>query len=121
MNRFKLFLLAAASVLAIGLGLPNSAMAADPPKPAGNAAHVSGDESSAFETGSWVYVAPGGYGSAYVYCPTGRVPTGGGGQSYGTVRAYLTDTYAVDPRGWFAQFYNASTAGVYVRAYARCA
>ncbi|WP_329317457.1 hypothetical protein [Streptomyces sp. NBC_01262] len=121
MNRFKLFLVTAASVLAIGLGLPNTAMAADPPKPSANTAQVSGDESSAYETGGWVYVAPGGYGSAYVYCPTGRTPTGGGGQSYGTVRAFLTDSYAVDPRGWFAQFYNAGTTGVSVRAYARCA
>ncbi|WP_405729373.1 hypothetical protein OG607_28310 [Streptomyces sp. NBC_01537] len=121
MNRFKLILVTAASVLAIGLGLPSTAMAADPPKPPDNTAQLTGNETSAFETGGWVYVAPGGFGSAYVYCPTGRTPTGGGGQSYGTVRAYLTDTYAVDPRGWFAQFYNASTAGVYVRAYARCA
>lgn len=122
MNRFKLFLLALASVLTIGPGLPATAAAAAPPRPPDSAAPVpGGGDSGAFETGDWIHVSVGGYGSAYVYCPSGRTPTGGGGHSNGTVKAFLTDSYAVADNGWFAQFYNADTTSVYVQAYARCA
>ncbi|MER7706674.1 hypothetical protein ABTX81_27725 [Kitasatospora sp. NPDC097605] len=68
--------------------------------------------------GDWVDVAPGGNGLAYVACPAGEVPTGGGGQT-SAFRIFFTDSY---PSGgyWVVRGTNTGTATESIRATAVC-
>ncbi|MFF8770624.1 hypothetical protein [Kitasatospora sp. NPDC015120] len=68
--------------------------------------------------GDWVDVAPGANGIAYVACPAGEVPTGGGGQT-SAFRIFFTDSY---PSGgyWVVRGTNTGTATESIRATAVC-
>ncbi|WP_380282402.1 hypothetical protein [Kitasatospora purpeofusca] len=69
-------------------------------------------------TGDWVDVAPGDNGFAIVSCPSGEVPTGGGGQT-SAFRIFFTDSY---PSGgsWVVRGTNTGTATESIRATAVC-
>ncbi|MET8544743.1 hypothetical protein ABZW03_29480 [Kitasatospora sp. NPDC004799] len=68
--------------------------------------------------GSWVDVAPGGNGIASVTCPSGQVPTGGGGQT-SAFRIFFTDSY---PSGssWVTRGTNTGTGTESIRAVVVC-
>ncbi|WP_030062037.1 hypothetical protein [Streptomyces novaecaesareae] len=68
--------------------------------------------------GDWVVVAPGGNGVATVTCPSGEVPTGGGGQT-SAFKIFFTDSY---PSGsaWVVRGTNTNTVSESIRATAVC-
>ncbi|MFD5437840.1 hypothetical protein ACFWJ4_37530 [Kitasatospora sp. NPDC127067] len=68
--------------------------------------------------GDFVDVAPGGNGFATVTCPSGQVPTGGGGQT-SAFRIFFTDSY---PSGssWVVRGTNTGTATESILATAVC-
>ncbi|MFE4975956.1 hypothetical protein ACFRAR_28110 [Kitasatospora sp. NPDC056651] len=68
--------------------------------------------------GDFVDVAPGGNGFATVACPSGEVPTGGGGQT-SAFRIFFTDSY---PSGsvWVVRGTNTNTVTESIRATAVC-
>ncbi|MFE6871532.1 hypothetical protein ACFVFS_33900 [Kitasatospora sp. NPDC057692] len=68
--------------------------------------------------GDWVDVAPGDNGIAYVPCPAGEVPTGGGGQT-SAFRIFFTDSY---PSGdsWVVRGTNTGSSTESIRATAVC-
>ncbi|MFB6893003.1 hypothetical protein ACFCX4_27250 [Kitasatospora sp. NPDC056327] len=68
--------------------------------------------------GDWVDVAPGANGVAFVACPSGEVPTGGGGQT-SAFRIFFTDSY---PSGgyWVVRGTNTGNSTESIRATAVC-
>ncbi|MFE4517104.1 hypothetical protein ACFRMQ_23250 [Kitasatospora sp. NPDC056783] len=68
--------------------------------------------------GDFVDVAPGANGFATVACPSGEVPTGGGGQT-SAFRIFFTDSY---PSGsvWVVRGTNTNTVTESIRATAVC-
>ncbi|MEU3567595.1 hypothetical protein AB0E96_04060 [Kitasatospora sp. NPDC036755] len=68
--------------------------------------------------GDFVDVAPGANGYATVSCPSGEVPTGGGGQT-SAFRIFVTDSY---PSGssWVVRGTNTGTATESILATAVC-
>ncbi|MFJ6622055.1 hypothetical protein ACIQOW_31310 [Kitasatospora sp. NPDC091335] len=69
-------------------------------------------------TGDWVDVAPGGNGYAYVTCPSGEVPTGGGGQT-SAYAIFFTDSYP-DGSSWVVRGTNTGSGTESIRATAVC-
>ncbi|SOB78827.1 hypothetical protein [Streptomyces sp. 1331.2] len=69
-------------------------------------------------TGDWVVVGPGGNAVATVDCPSGEVPTGGGGQT-SAFKIFFTDSY---PSGsaWVVRGTNTNTVNESIRATAVC-
>ncbi|MEE1827493.1 hypothetical protein PUR61_35700 [Streptomyces sp. BE20] len=69
-------------------------------------------------TGDSVVVHPGQNLSAAVLCPSGQVPTGGGGTT-SAFRIFLTDSY---PSGsaWIVRGTNTNNVDESIRAYAVC-
>ncbi|MGW3182913.1 hypothetical protein ACWDD9_26900 [Kitasatospora sp. NPDC001119] len=68
--------------------------------------------------GDWIDVAPGDNGVAIVSCPSGEVPTGGGGQT-SAFRIFVTDSYATD-NSWVVRGTNTGTGTESIRATAVC-
>lgn len=68
--------------------------------------------------GDWVVVHPGANGVATVTCPSGQVPTGGGGQT-SAFKIFFTDSY---PSGsaWVVRGTNTNTVDESIRATAVC-
>ncbi|GAB7188786.1 hypothetical protein ATKI12_8617 [Kitasatospora sp. Ki12] len=68
--------------------------------------------------GSWNVVPPGQSASAAVSCPSGQVPTGGGGQT-SAYKIFFTDSY---PSGsyWLIRGTNTNTVEESIRATAVC-
>ncbi|GHF82093.1 hypothetical protein GCM10018790_69780 [Kitasatospora xanthocidica] len=95
------------------VGKPAVAMPNDP-----TAANPSLLAAHAQVFGDWVVVPPGSNGVALVACPSGQVPTGGGGQTSG-IKIFFTDSF---PSGsyWFARGTNTNTVDESIRASAVC-
>ncbi|MFE7594878.1 hypothetical protein ACFU6K_36290 [Kitasatospora sp. NPDC057512] len=68
--------------------------------------------------GDWIDVDPGANGVAVVSCPSGEVPTGGGGQT-SAYRIFFTDSYPTD-NSWVVRGTNTGTATESIRATAVC-
>ncbi|MFE7563714.1 hypothetical protein [Kitasatospora sp. NPDC057500] len=68
--------------------------------------------------GDWVDVAPGANGVAFVACPAGEVPTGGGGQT-SAFRIFFTDSFASGDF-WVVRGTNTGTGTESIRATAVC-
>lgn len=69
-------------------------------------------------TGAYVSVAPGANGLASVSCPTGKVVSGGGGQT-SAFGIEFTDSYA-SGNGWTIRGNNHGTTTQSIRAVAVC-
>ncbi|MEV6978380.1 hypothetical protein [Kitasatospora sp. NPDC093806] len=68
--------------------------------------------------GDWVVVHAGGNGFATVTCPSGQVPTGGGGQT-SAFKIFFTDSYA-NGSAWVVRGTNTNTVDESIRATAVC-
>ncbi|MFE6056474.1 hypothetical protein ACFQ6N_37510 [Kitasatospora sp. NPDC056446] len=129
MKPLVLTALAAFTVLA---GSTETAVADNKPaaddKPAAKPAVVMPDDPAAVDPsllaahaqvfGSWSVVGPGQSASAAVECPSGQVPTGGGGQT-SAFKIFFTDSY---PSGsyWIIRGTNTNTVEESIRATAVC-
>ena len=70
--------------------------------------------------GTAVTIVAGGYGSATVDCPLGKVVIGGGPGSSGS-NMYSTDSRPLDDNTWIVFARNAGTTSATLAAYAVCA
>ncbi|MFB8239600.1 hypothetical protein ACFC58_23900 [Kitasatospora purpeofusca] len=69
-------------------------------------------------TGAPVTVSPGGSNAALVACPSGQVPTGGGGQT-SAFKIFFTDSYASGSY-WVVRGTNTNTVNETIRAFVVC-
>ncbi|GAA0593590.1 hypothetical protein [Streptomyces crystallinus] len=113
--------LVAAIVAVVGLATAASAASesgSGTPKPAPRAVKASAAQAGAPVFGTSVSVGGGSNGSAYVYCPAGTAPTGGGGQTSGW-DIFLTDSYASGD-GWVVRGRNTGAAAQSLTAFVLC-
>ncbi|WP_327325200.1 hypothetical protein OG735_23900 [Streptomyces sp. NBC_01210] len=68
--------------------------------------------------GSSVAIPAGGFAFAHVDCPSGRVPTGGGGTTSSTL-TFFTDSYPTSG-GWTVGVKNTATFGASATAWVVC-
>ncbi|BAU85311.1 hypothetical protein SLA_4423 [Streptomyces laurentii] len=92
----------------------------DPPKPAFPTGTSAAAPSSAHPTyyGSKVSIPANGWALAHVDCPTGMVPTGGGGQTSSTA-TFITDSYPTSG-GWSVGVKNTQTLSNDAMAWVVC-
>ncbi|MER7585542.1 hypothetical protein [Kitasatospora sp. NPDC097691] len=118
--------LTALAVVGLLAGSAASAVADDKPamKPAvtvpGNPAATDASMLAAHAQlfGDWVVVHPGGNDVAVVLCPSGQVPTGGGGQT-SAYKTFITDSYA-SGSAWIVRGTNTNTVDESIRATVVC-
>ncbi|MFF7994932.1 hypothetical protein ACFZDG_34815 [Kitasatospora xanthocidica] len=126
MARMKPLVLTALAAAAVLAGSTATAVADD--KPVAKPAVVMPNDPAAVNPsllaahaqifGDWVVVHPGANGVATVTCPSGQVPTGGGGQT-SAFKIFFTDSY---PSGsaWVVRGTNTNTVDESIRATAVC-
>ncbi|MEV7615804.1 hypothetical protein [Streptomyces sp. NPDC089799] len=115
-----LALAATAAAVLLLTGATTATALDDPPKPAwpggsGNAATLSPHP---YYWGPTVAIPAGGFAYVRTDCPSGWVPTGGGGRTSSTL-TFITDS-APDNTGWVIGVKNTSTAEASAYAYAVC-
>jgi hypothetical protein len=66
-----------------------------------------------------VTVSPGQNGLATVSCPSGLVPTGGGGAA-SAIRIFFTDSFASDGTTWVVRGTNTGATDESIQAFVIC-
>ncbi|MFJ6385059.1 hypothetical protein ACIQI7_34280 [Kitasatospora sp. NPDC092039] len=131
MARTKPLVLTALAAVAVLAASTAAAVADDKPagKPADKPAVVVPEDQPPIDpslsaahtpvSGTPVSVAAGANGIATVTCPSGQVPTGGGGQT-SAFRIFFTDSYPSFGNSWVVRGTNTGTATETISATAVC-